>query len=246
MATARYKNHLKPVILSLIKYKVKLEDGNKLTPENNVESSNSTEPQPTPAEDEQIDTKFNIEDRGENAPLLKSAAKINPYNSVNTIMSIALSIGIIVLLAGGVYLYSSKTNQYPTGGHKNSSHQMVPPGISGDSNNPIENIKLSSIPPQIGSASATRVYKDNKFSFTLNASTVEPAEGKYYVGWIYKDPQNPTYISLDRLEKMGDEYMLEFTSDQDYMGYNQVTISEESAPIPSGDSPQNHLFHGSF
>ena len=246
MATARYKNHLKPVILSLIKYKVKLEDGNKLNPENSVESSNSTEPQPTPAEDGQVGTKFNIEDRGENAPLLKSAAKINPYNSVNTIMSISLSIGIIVLLAGGVYLYQTKVNNRPTSSHESSSHQMVPPGIRGGSNDPIENTNLSPLPPHTGSASATRVYKDNKFTFTITANTSAPAEGNHYMGWIYKDTQNPEYIPLGVLEKMDEEYMLEYTSDQDYMEYNQVVISEEPTPSSSDKAPQNHLFHGNF
>ena len=222
-----------------------MEDDNKLNPENNVESTNSTESQPTPT-DRQVGTKFNIEDRGENAPLLKSAAKINPYNSVNTIMVIALSIGIIVLLGGGVYLYSTKSNNKPISSHQSSSHQMVPPGISGDSNNPLENTNLNPLPPQTGSASATRIYKDNKFTFTITASTSAPAEGKHYVGWIYKDPQNPTYISLGKLEKMGDEYMLEYTSDQDYMEYNQVEISEEPASSSSGKAPQNHLFQGNF
>lgn len=241
---------LKPVILMLInKESLKLEDNNtpsqKPNQENSVESTNNAESQSTP-ESKQVGTKFNIEDRGENAPLLTNAAKINPYNRVNTIMAIALSLGIVILLGGGVYLYKTKANNKPISSHQSSSHQMVPPGIRGDSNNPLEQINLSPLPPYSGTATATRIFKNNKYSLTIDASTNPPSEGKYFEGWIYHGSKDPKYISVGRLMKMDDEYMLEYSTEQDYMDYNSVFITEQSESSRAQNTPDTHTFHGDF
>lgn len=203
------------------------------------------QPQPEQPEN-QPKAKFNIEDTGNNAPLLKNAAKIQPYNMVNTIMVLALSATIIILLSGGVYLYSTKKSKTPNSISDTANRSVAQQGTSGDSSNQTENLDLSPLLPYTGTASATRMYKDSKFSLTLVVTTNPPAEGKYYEGWIYKDPKDTNYISLGKLKKVGDEYMLEYLSSQDYMGYSQVTISEESDSLTPTDQPTNHVFHGNF
>lgn len=216
--------------------------------ENENKSTNNTEAQPTDlkADIAKSEAKFSIDTVGSGDSPVQSAPKIQPYNKINTIMVIVLSISIVGLITSGVYLYMQKKGSSNPSDKPSESHSMLPPGLSGDSNNPIENITLNALPPFTGTASASRIYKDHKFTVTISAKTSPPPAGKYYEGWVNNNSHDPSYISIGKLEKMGDDYMLEHSTDNDYMPYNSVFITEESESLGSDSKPEAHMFHGDF
>lgn len=214
--------------------------------ENKPTNNTETQPSDLSANIEKSEAKFSIDTVEGKDSVVRTVPKIKPYNKINTIMVIVLSISIIGLITSGVYLYLQKKESISTSDRHSGSHSKLPPGLSGDSNNPVENISLNALPPFTGTASASRIYKDNKFTITINAKTSPPSTGKFYEGWVNNSSKDPSYISMGKLEKMGDDYMLEFSTDNDYMSYNSVIITEESESLGSDSNPEAHMFHGDF
>lgn len=191
------------------------------------------------------ESKFSIEERNNNYPLL-ATNKIQPTNKINIIMVILLCIGIVSLLSGGVYLYMLKRGQNIPKSNTSPSHNMVPPGISSDANGSMSDIDLVALSPFTGTASASRMLEEGKYTLSISLSTSPASEGKYYEGWINNNSLNPSYVSVGRLEKTGDQYVLEYTSTTDYMNYSTVYITEQSESPSSDIRLGAHMFQGNF
>lgn len=212
------------------------------------EQSNPTNEQKQKREDSnaESESKFSIEERNNNYPLL-ATNKIQPSNKINTIMVILLCVGIVSLLSGGVYLYMLKKGQnIPKSNTSPSHNNMVPPGISGDVNGSMQSIDLVALSPFTGTASASRMLEEGKYTLSISLSTSLTSEGKYYEGWINNNSLNPSYISVGRLERAGDRYILEYTSSTDYMDYSTVYITEQSESPSSDIRLGAHMFQGNF
>lgn len=191
------------------------------------------------------ESRFSIEERNDNYPLI-ATNKIQPSNTINTIMVILLCIGIVSLLGGGMYLYMLKQGQNTPQHNTSTSQSTIPSDTSSNTNNSIQDIDLVALSPFTGTANASRMIQDGKFTLTINLSTSPATEGKYYEGWINNNSLDPSYISVGRLEKTGDQYVLNYTSTSNYTNYNTVYITEQSESASSDIRLGAHMFQGSF
>lgn len=215
-----------------------MQDENKPTNTETDQTPKAPEANPTP--------KFSIEAVAAGGSSTPPTSKIQPYNKINTIMVVLLSITIVGLLAGGMYLYMQKRGLTNTTSNTPHSHSMLPPGISEPTGDTNVSINLEAISPFTGTASAIRSYTDGKFTISIKADTSTPADGEYYEAWINNDSQNPSYISLGRLNNMDGMYMLDYSTDQDITAYNSVFITEETESSAQDNQPEAHMFHGDF
>jgi hypothetical protein len=109
-----------------------------------------------------------------------------------------------------------------------------------------EEINLKAIAPYSGTAQATRIFSENKFTHTVTATTVDPAEGKFYEGWLVVKQPELKFISTGKLSKQNGKYKLTYTSDTDRSNYPEVVITEETLANGLDGKPEAHIFEGSF
>mgnify|MGYP001572747719 CR=1 FL=1 len=97
-----------------------------------------------------------------------------------------------------------------------------------------------------GSGIATKSFDGKKFVHMLEASVSDPAEGKFYEGWLVDKQPTLRFFSTGRMIKQGDVYSLTFTADMDYPDYNDVVITEETESLGLDGKPEAHVLEGSF
>lgn len=122
-----------------------------------------------------------------------------------------------------------------------STSMLVGPELVEDTR---EEAILSAVGDYTGSGTATNV--DNTDGDTIHevvASLDEPAEGKFYEGWVV----GPSVISTGALESEGDgEWSLIFTTNQDISAHDRVVITEETLANGLDGVPEDHVLEGSF
>jgi hypothetical protein len=95
-----------------------------------------------------------------------------------------------------------------------------------------------------GSGVAVSTYIDGVYSHTVSAELGDPAEGKFYEGWL---AGGFGFISTGKLEKEGDKYVLEFTSNDDLTSkYSKVVITEETEANGLDNKPEAHVIEGAW
>jgi hypothetical protein len=94
-----------------------------------------------------------------------------------------------------------------------------------------------------GSGTATRRITDSEFIHTVDAQIADPADGKFYEGWLV---DGASFFSTGKLVKSGDLYTLEYTSDEDQSDYASVVITEETEVDGLDGNPEAHVLEGSF
>jgi len=110
-----------------------------------------------------------------------------------------------------------------------------------------EEISLLAIAPYSGTATSTRLFNAEVFTNTISANTTDPAPGKFYEGWLVdKSGPKPIFFSTGKLVKEGQIYKLNYTSNKNPVGYNQVVITEETTANGLDGKPEAHVFEGTF
>jgi len=107
-----------------------------------------------------------------------------------------------------------------------------------------EEISLKSVDPRGGDAQAARTYKDGVFTHYVTVNNIDPAEGKFFEGWI---TTSSGFISTGKMEK--DEagmWRLKYTANEDKTMYNRVVVTEETSADGLDNKPETHIFEGSF
>lgn len=100
-----------------------------------------------------------------------------------------------------------------------------------------------------GDGTATRIFKDGVFTHTVSADVNEPSDGKFYEGWLVKKIGGvvTNFFSTGRMELSEDgSYVLTFTSEMNYEGYNHVVITEETEALGLDGNPEDHVLEGRF
>jgi len=107
-----------------------------------------------------------------------------------------------------------------------------------------EEISLKSVDVRGGDAQAARIYKDGVFTHFVTVNNIDPAEGKFFEGWITTDS---AFISTGKMERdVTGMWRLQYTANDDKLMYNRVVITEETSADGLDNKPETHIFEGKF
>ena len=84
---------------------------------------------------------------------------------------------------------------------------------------------------------------DGKFVHTVDADIGDPAEGKFYEGWLVG---GFGFVSTGKMVKEGNQYVLQFESQEDMSSYGKVVITEETLADGLDNNPEAHVLEGNF
>jgi hypothetical protein len=110
----------------------------------------------------------------------------------------------------------------------------------------IESTKLEAVGGYTGSGTATRSFDGSIFTHTVAADIGDPAQGKFYEGWLVDKSPTLKFFSTGKMVKEGGKYTLKFTAKQDYPDYPDVVITEETEANGLDGVPEAHVLEGSF
>ena len=155
---------------------------------------------------------------------------------------------LVVVVLGGVWYFATKsaekTPSRPSVKITTPSSQEATP--SSTENPKVKSADLKPISPYTGSGVATRSFDGNTFIHTVMADIDDPASGKFYEGWLVKNPDTKEFFSTGKLTKEGGVYRLTFTASQNYPSHSGVVITEETAAKGLDGIPEAHVLEGSF
>ncbi|CAN5642109.1 hypothetical protein BH23PAT2_BH23PAT2_09520 [soil metagenome] len=161
---------------------------------------------------------------------------------------VILAVVVVVALAGaGVYIAKNNSDD-----KSRSSSQIKTEEPASSDGNPVVNQEaelaelamLAAVGDYSGEGEARRSFVDGKFEHSVNAKVSDPADGKFYEGWLVKGTQ---FISTGKLAKAdGINYSLSFTSSNGMSDYNKVVITEETEANGLDNKPEAHVLEGSF
>ena len=147
-----------------------------------------------------------------------------------------LFIGVVV---GGYFYLNSEDNIIET--TQNSTNPAD--DIEIDESISLEEINLQPVNDYSGKATATRTINEQPFVHKVFADLDDPAEGKFYEGWLV----GPSIVSTGELSKNSDGiYIIEFSSDEDLSEHDDVVITEETLADGLDGKPEAHVLEGSF
>ena len=151
---------------------------------------------------------------------------------------------IVIIAAAALFLSQNKTgNQEP----QTSSEQT---GVLESGTQPEETVEtthLTAVGGYTGSGTANRDYNGKTFVHLVVAQLEDPAEDKFYEGWLLQKEPTLTFISTGKLEKEGgDDFVLLFTSETDYSNYHDVVVTEETESLGLDDRVETHVLEGTF
>lgn len=160
---------------------------------------------------------------------------------------------IVALAIGGgaaYYFYTQVQNlestPKPTGVAQDNGKQV--PGVDEEKPQEAEPevASLEAVGGYEGSGRATRIFENDTFTHTVSATLREPAEGKFYEGWLVDKTPELVFFSTGKLVKTGGAYNLEYTSKTNYEEYSDVVITEETEENGLDGVPENHVLEGTF
>ena len=115
-----------------------------------------------------------------------------------------------------------------------------------------ETITLAVVDDSTSTGTATWEYDQAKglFSHTVEATLDDPAEDKFYEGWLVRGKvgdENFKFISTGKLVK-GDDglWTLSLASPMDHSEFNEVVITLETLENGLDNKPETHILEGIF
>lgn len=109
---------------------------------------------------------------------------------------------------------------------------------------PTEETTLAAVGAYRGDGQATRTT-EGEYIHTVTASLDDPADGKFYEGWIVVDAEN--FISTGKLtQEAPGQWSLTYRSERDLASYSTVVITEETEANGLDNVPEAHVLEGSF
>lgn len=155
---------------------------------------------------------------------------------------------LVVVVLGGVWYFatkiSEKTTSSPSVKIATPSSQEATP--SSTENQKLESADLKAVSPYTGSGVATRSFDGNTFTHTVTADIGNPASGKFYEGWLVKNPATKEFFSTGKLKKEDGVYKLTFTASQNYPSHSEVVITEETSAKGLDGILEDHVLEGDF
>jgi hypothetical protein len=123
---------------------------------------------------------------------------------------------------------------------------------------PLEITELLPVASNKGDGTAARMYVNNRFYHTIEATLPALAKGAFYEGWLVKLDNTGLNTSLDRsvktqpqmeflstgkLFKSQNKYFLKYEQTDNASNFNQVVITIEKV---DDKKPETHILEGSF
>ena len=160
-----------------------------------------------------------------------------------------LLIGVFILLTGAMCSTDETTN---TNTNTNTDTTGIVEVIENNNVNvavaveetqvEIEETDLFAVSNYTGDGTATRIF-DDEFNHTVTANIDDPADGKFYEGWLVT---GTSFFSTGELIKEGNAFTLKYTSSEDQSAFNEVVITEETSANGLDGVPEDHVLEGEF
>jgi hypothetical protein len=147
----------------------------------------------------------------------------------------------IFLILGAGAFYFFKQNQNPP---KEIIQEQTKP-------TPKESVKVKETSLQAvgefsGEATATRSYDGQLFEHQVIATLDDPAEGKFYEGWLVKSKPSLSFFSTGKMVKQSNKYYLKYTNNINKSDFNEVVITLETESLGLDGKPEAHVLEGEF
>jgi len=108
----------------------------------------------------------------------------------------------------------------------------------------VDKTELKPVNNNQSKGTATRSFDGENFSHAVTAELNNPAEDKFYEGWLVKEDN--TFFSTGKLEKKNGQYELNYQIFGNRAEYNLVVITEETAKEGLDNKPETHILEGKF
>ena len=173
-------------------------------------------------------------------------------NQSGSTMIVVASLVALAAIGGALFFILSSsdsdettasTTQSEPANSQQSEESSASEDSADDNNGDYEEIELTAVNDYTGSGVAVRGLDGTTFTHQLYAQIEDPANGKFYEGWLVGE----NVVSTGRLEKNDDGvYYLEFTSEKDLSNLNEVVVTEETEANGLDGIPETHVLEGSF
>ena len=137
---------------------------------------------------------------------------------------------VLALVVFGWFLFANDSD-------KMESDEVVPVDVIR------QEATLEAVGTYTGSGSAESSYDGKMYSHKVTADIGDPAEGKFYEGWLVG---SFGFVSTGKMVKEGNQYVLQFESQEDMSSYKKVVITEETAANGLDNNPEAHVLEGNF
>ena len=137
---------------------------------------------------------------------------------------------VLTLVVFGWFLFANDSD-------KMESDEVVPVDIIR------QEATLEAVGTYTGSGSAESSYDGKMYSHKVTADIGDPAEGKFYEGWLVG---SFGFVSTGKMVKEGNQYVLQFESQEDMSSYKKVVITEETEANGLDNNPEAHVLEGNF
>lgn len=108
-----------------------------------------------------------------------------------------------------------------------------------------EEISLKPVGDFAGEAVASRSWDGQVFTHRIKAVLPEPASDRFYEGWLVR-PADDDFFSTGELSSVNNEYLLEYSENQDRSDHSKVVITGETLTNGLDMVPETHLLEGVF
>ena len=147
---------------------------------------------------------------------------------------------VLALVVFGWFLFANDSD-------KMESDEIVPTDVIPTDVIPTDVIEqeatLEAVGTYTGSGSAESSYDGKMYSHKVTADIGDPAEGKFYEGWLVG---SFGFVSTGKMVKEGNQYVLQFESQEDMSSYKKVVITEETEANGLDNNPEAHVLEGNF
>ena len=137
---------------------------------------------------------------------------------------------VLALVVFGWFLFANDSD-------KMESDEVVPVDVIR------QEATLEAVGTYTGSGSAESSYDSKMYSHKVTADIGDPAEGKFYEGWLVG---SFGFVSTGKMVKEGNQYVLQFESQEDMSSYKKVVITEETEANGLDNNPEAHVLEGNF
>ena len=161
-----------------------------------------------------------------------------------------IALAIIVLIVGVVVAALIITGGDDEGSstEQTSAAEQLPvnntqPAKGAEAPDVVEEATLSPVNNYDATGTATRSYEEGQFMHEIVATIQQPAEGKFYEGWLVGE----RVVSTGRLDNEGgNDWSLVFTTEEDLSSFDRIVVTEETEADGLDGKPETHVLEGSF
>lgn len=149
-----------------------------------------------------------------------------------------LSVLLIMPLLLTACFWQVKTlPEEPIGDNQNSAEiPVVPPP-------PQDFITLTDVSGGQGYGDGYRTQEATLFIYKAAVTLAEPTGGNFYEAWLF-NPTLGNFISLGKMSKMLDRWIISYESETDYSDFTKMVITSE--PNDNDPAPAKHILEGNF